>query len=483
MKKLKNVFINTYDNFLRLAEIDFTDKITEVNFTGTDEINWEQINSYEKRKFFIKSQSPSDAPDSYEVFDGKFMLAIPGAIDPHVHFNTPGFEFREDFEHASLAAAFGGVTTIIDMPCTSIPPVTNKENFAAKLEALRDKSFIDFAFWGGVGGDDVNDPQKIKKQIFDLAEKGVAGYKVYVISGMVEFKDLTYEQIENVAKIVKETGKTLAVHAEDKQFVFTIQNERLKKGKKSWRDYTASRSVEAEAIAVKRLAEIAERTGCKIHIVHLSSKVGMEIVSSYRNRGINITAETCPHFLQFTQNDFENKPISNYLKTAPPVKNEEDKEFLWKALSQNELEFVTTDHAGCDPSVEKSSQNFWEVYGGIPSVEHRVPFLFSEGFLKQKLTLNQTINLLSTNAAKFFKLENKGYLKNGYDADISMINLWESEKITYKNMHSKGKYTPFEGLSFNAIVEKTFLRGEVVADRENNFIVKIGNGKFLKCGR
>ncbi|MBZ0198479.1 MAG: allantoinase AllB [Ignavibacteriaceae bacterium] len=483
MKNLKNIFINTRDNFVRLAEIHFTDKIAEIKFAETDEIHWEQINSIDKLTDYIKPLFPGDALISAEILDGNFMLAMPGAIDPHVHFNTPGFEFREDFEHASLAAACGGVTTIIDMPCTSIPPVTNKENFNLKLEALHGKSFIDFALWGGIGGDDLNSQKNIETQIFDLAENGVAGFKVYAISGMPVFKDLSYEQIETVAKIVKQTGKPLAVHAEDKQIVQLIQQQRIKNGANSWRDYTDSRSVEAEAKSIKQLAEIAERTGCKIHIVHLSSKKGMEIVSAYRKLGVNISAETCPHFLQFTQKDFEKPAIRNFLKTAPPVKNKEDKEFLWYALSQNEIEFVTTDHAGCDPAVEKSSGNFWEVYGGIPSVEHRVPFLFSEGFVKQKLSLEQTINFLSTNAAKFFQIENKGKLQSGFDADIALINLWESEIITHEKMHSKGKYTPFEGIRFNAAVEKTYLRGEIIYSRDDNFCGKIGAGKFMSCSR
>ena len=166
------------------------------------------------------------------------------------------------------------------------------------------------------------------------------------------------------------------------------------------------------------------------------------------------------------------------MKTAPPVKFEEDKEALWKGLEDGSILFVATDHAGCDPEKEKSSNNFSEVYGGIPGAEHRVPFLFSEGFLKDKLTLERTIHVLSTNVADHFKLKSKGRIEEDYDADISLIDLWNSEIITASNMHSKGKYTPFEGVRFNATVEKTFLRGNLIMSKEEK-IDKLFFGRFI----
>jgi allantoinase len=483
MKTLKNVFVNTHDNYLKLADILFDSQINRVELLSVREIEWGEINTQDKLLAFISllPERLSEPETNKDIIDGKYFLAIPGAIDPHVHFDTPGFELREDFEHASRAAASGGVTTIIDMPCTSIPPVTNADNLKIKLDAVKDRSLIDFAFWGGIGGDCFSIPEQLKKNIFELAEKGVAGFKVYIISGMEDFKDLTYEQIENVAQIVKKTGKPLAVHAEDKTIVLTEQSDRISRGLNSWQDYNASRSIKAETEAVNKLEKIAKRTGCRIHIVHLSSTEGLKIVKDYHSKKQNFTAETCPHYLHFTQKDFENPAIRNFLKTAPPVKFEKDRESLWSALAENKLVFVTTDHAGCNPDEEKSSEDFWEVYGGIPGVEHRVPYLFSEGFLKNRIEMNQTINLLSTNAADFFQLKSKGRLRNGCDADISLINLWASETITASRMHSKGRYTPFEGLQLNAVVEKTFLRGKMIMDRAKKFFGKTGYGKFVEC--
>jgi dihydroorotase-like cyclic amidohydrolase len=147
-------------------------------------------------------------------------------------------------------------------------------------------------------------------------------------------------------------------------------------------------------------------------------------------------------------------------------------------LIDGTLSFVVTDHAGSIPENDKSSDNFWEVYGGIPGVEHRVPFLFSEGFLKNRITLEKTINLLSKNVANLFGIKNKGEMNVGFDSDFALINLWNNEIVSSDKMHSKGKFTPFEGVKFNATVEKTWLRGKVVADKYNKNEIKY-NGEFI----
>ncbi len=475
---LKNVFVNTGGNNLRLSNIYFTDTITEIKFVS-DEIEWDTVSTPDKKKNFITSLKRAETGETLDSIDGNFTLAIPGAIDPHVHFDTPGFEFRDDFEHGSTAAAFGGVTTVIDMPCTSLPHVTNLKNFDIKLNELKNRSLIDFAFWGGVRGNDFCKTVNIEQQILELAEAGVVAFKVYVISGMDTFTDLTYERIEEAAQIIAKTGKPIGVHAEDKNLVISRRTKFQAEGKNDWQAYCNARDVKAETVAVNEIIKISGKTGVRAHIVHLSSGKGLSLISEAKGDGINITAETCPHYLFFTQEDFNNPEIRNFLKTAPPVKFEEDKIALWQGLSDGSLNFVTTDHAGCIPEKEKTSSDFWKVYGGIPGVEHRVPFLFSEGFLKNKLTLEQTINLLSSNVAEFFGLKSKGKIEKGKDADFALINLWESEIIKAQKMHSLGKYTPFENLEVNATVDATILRGKIVMNKSGETEEEIGYGKFI----
>ncbi len=478
MPLLRNIFINTSANKLRLAEIHFENDLKEIKYIS-DEIDWHEIDSKEKLNKLNTSFISSKKDSHSQIINGKLLLAIPGAIDPHVHFNTPGFEDKDDFEHGSTAAAFGGVTTVIDMPCTSIPPVTSVKFLNEKLEVLKNRSLVDYALWGGIRGDDFEDETDIQKQVNELSEAGVAAFKAYLISGMSDFKDLTLEQMNSAMQYVSKTGKALGVHAEDKFLVKTRRAEFQDMSINTWEAYCSTRDSKAEERAIAYLISIAKSYNIRVLIVHLSSKAGLEQIVNARNEGADFNSETCPHYLFFTQADFNEKAKRNFLKTAPPVKFKCDREALWNGLRNGDLSFVSTDHAGCNIEEGKTSDNFWKVYGGIPGVEHRVPFLFSEGFLKGKLTLEQSINLLSTNAAEYFSLKNKGSLEIGKDADIALINLWEGEKVLAENMYSKGKFTPFNGMYFNSKVERTYLRGKSVVDKNGKAEENIGFGKFV----
>jgi allantoinase len=477
IKILTNVLLNTNENNLISVNIYFNDNIQKIERLSNQEYSWSDIDSVEKRNRMLSGIKNKGFRQNNKIIDGQFNLVIPGAIDPHVHFDTPGFEFRDTFEHGTTAAAFGGVTTIIDMPCTSIPPVTTLKNFQAKLDVVKNRSLIDYAFWGGVSGNCFEDNLDIKKNIKDLNDAGVAAYKAYLISGMDSFKDLNINQMKIAAKTVGKTGKPFGVHAEDKNIV---EARRKKNKDNTWNSYCNARDSLAEEAAINNMINIADTTGAKVHIVHLSSEMGLKAVKKAQQSGISITSETCPHYLQFTQEDFENLTIRNFLKTAPPIKMKNDQDALWKGLSDATLLFVTTDHAGCNPDKEKVSDNFWEVYGGIPGVEHRVPYLFSEGFKKSNLSLEKTIALLSSRVADYFNITRKGKLEKNYDADFALINLWTNEKIESNKMHSKGKYTPFEGLEFTCKVEKTILRGKTIMDANNDTEETIGYGKFIE---
>ncbi len=479
LKLLSDVFISSGGNQLQLVDVIFDQKIIEIIPRLHRTVSWGEISTREEWKEFQKQislQSPGQYSMDYQKYEGRFFLLIPGAIDTHVHFNTPGFEEREDFEHGSLAAAVGGVTTVVDMPDTSIPPVTSMENMHVKLNATYGRSWVDYAFWGGISGLDFEKGKDIQQQIRDLTEAGVIGFKAYLLSGMETFTDLTPDQMLQVAHWIKaiSTGRPLAVHAEDKKMVEQRQADLQKRGVNDWRAYCSARDIPAEVKAVVTMIDIADKSKCWVHIVHLSSKTGLKLIRQAREDGIEITAETCPHYLYFTANDFKNPFIANFLKTAPPVKGIPDKDALWDGLRDGTISFITTDHAGCDPKKEKISKNFCEVYSGIPGVEHRLPFIFSKGFKKGRLMLSQTIDLISTNPARFCGIsKTKGTLEPGKDADMVLINLWGNQVIKAAEMHSKGKYTPFEGIHFDVKLEGTFLRGNLHQE------MKTPEGTFL----
>ncbi|MBS3944815.1 MAG: dihydroorotase [Melioribacter sp.] len=468
---IQNVLVSAGGNTLQLCDIVFASKIMEVKPKSERYFDWDDLKEKEKRDNLLKEFVHLDEPQI-------FLLAIPGGIDSHVHFDTPGFEFREDFEHASKAAAAGGVTTVIDMPCTSIPPVTTTENFTHKISALKGRSLIDYCFYGGISGKNFNEDE-VHKNISELSEAGVAAFKVYMISGMDTYGDLSERQMEFAARVIEKTGKPMAVHAEDKELVQTREMKFKNANRNDWKAYCDSRDARAEAVAIDKLISTVRKVNCKTHVVHLSSQMGLEQIKKAKSSRLHITTETCPHYLYFTQKDFENERIRNFLKTAPPVKCDKDVESLWQGLNEGLISFVVTDHAGCNPEEEKSSDNFWEVYGGIPGVEHRLPFMFSEGFLKGRLTLQKTIELLSENIADYYNIDKKGFLKPGRDADFCLIDLWNSQIVKSSEMQSKGKYTPFENVTFNAVVYQTYLRGRKIYDMNNPVTDNYNYGKFI----
>ena len=407
-----------------------------------------------------------------EVIDLHGKLLIPGCIDAHVHFNDPGFTDREDFISGTTAAAYGGITTIIDMPCTSIPAVTNIENLNKKIAVIKSKALVDFALWGGIRKNDV--PINIK-MIQDLWDAGVVGLKIYTISSMETFAALSYKDIEKVFKQFPEI--LFAFHAEDENIINNSISKLTHEQMKLPENYVKTRPVKAEVEAVKNiLSSLGNKN--KVHFVHISSKEAAELILKSKKK-FDVTFESCPHYLQFTCNDL---PIlRERLKTAPPVKYDEDRDFLRKCLKTGVLDFVTTDHAGCDFETGKRFDDFSKVYNGIPGTELMVSYLFSEFYLKEKVDLKKMIKLTSENVAKRYGLyPEKGSLQTGTDADFTIIDLNKSYLVEETCIHSKGKYSPFNNTEFSCSIDKTIVRGKIVFDAKRGILQKPGYGKFIR---
>ncbi len=413
------------------------------------------------------TKKPIQKAAAFQI-DLKDKLVIPGGIDPHVHFNDPGFTEREDFATGTAAAAAGGITTIIDMPCTSLPPVTNFQNFQKKMEIVQKKAFIDFSFWGGIRQEDFS---KISRTISELWQAGVVGFKIYTISGMKKFSALNYSQIGKVLKKFPEI--LFAFHAEDPKIIAEAEKKLIITPE----NYVHSRPIAAEFRAVKEIISQMNLRN-RVHFVHISSKAAAEYISQNKSH-YNLSFETCPHYLQFSTKDL--KILHGKLKVAPPVKFSKDKEFLRNSLRTGKLDFIATDHAGCEWKKEKIKKNFAEVYQGIPGTQLMIPYLFSEFYLKQKINLARMIQLTSENAAKRYGLfPKKGSLQIGTDADFTVIDLNNKIKIDEKALLSRGKYSPFHQNIFQCRIDKTFVRGELVFDAEKKLIGKSGFGKFVK---
>lgn len=491
---VKGIFdsITTYndDRFNReslIRNIKF-DKNKNFNFDFENS----EITILEIENLFNIADSKLQKYDNQSTFfDCEGMLILPGCIDPHVHFDTPGYDFREDFESASAAAIAGGVTTIIDMPCTSIPPVTNRKNFNVKMAAIEGKSYCDYAFYGGICGKTIEE-ESFENNISDLVTCGVKGFKAYTISGMDSFPRLTNYQLYKAAKVCRDAGKPLLLHSEDFEFIDgylknnlnNLTSNTYKKiidsnspGQKFLSEvnlYCESRSDIAELIAVQTAVAIAEKTGVKLHIVHLSSAKAAKFIEKAKNY-CNITFETAPHYLQWTEKDFQK--YGSLIKTAPPVKREEDRIYLRKTIENNSCEFIASDHAACKIE-EKNTGSFLKDYGGINGVQTIFQYIISE-YLSE-IPISNLIKLTSENAAKFYGIyPKKGAIRKGSDADFVLIR--KDEKFTFKNdiLYSKMKISPFHNFEFNHKIYATFLRGKPAYLSGKGLNIKKGEGKYL----
>lgn len=419
----------------------------------------------------IRISETSDFPDVSEEYDLKGKLLIPGCIDPHVHFNDPGYPHRESFYSGTAAAACGGITTVIDMPCTSVPPVTSQENLEKKIQAISRKALVDFALWGGIRGNDL--PIK-EDQLLKLWDSGIIGFKIYTISGMDSFSSLTYQQIHELLTVYPQF--LYGFHAEDKDLICRKTNELTAEEIKTPQGYILSRPAAAEVQAVHDILQTA--SSARIHFVHISSKAAAEEIIRNKQR-LDLSFETCPHYLQFTQEDLNE--LKGRLKTAPPVKSSKDKEFLRSQLNSGPLDLIASDHAGCDYQQGKTMSDFSRVYNGIPGTELMIPYLFSEFYFKGTTSLSRMIDLTSRNAALRFGLyPQKGDLIPGSDADFTIIDPEKEYQVKEDQLHSLGKYSPFNNMKFKCSIHRTYLRGNPVFTADNGILADPGYGIWIR---
>ncbi|MCU7494361.1 MAG: amidohydrolase family protein [Ignavibacteria bacterium] len=470
---LKNCLI--YDETTqkeRLTDILFTDKILGVGENLSGILTEISAKTYSLKDLKSEDVNKINSEPETSIIDAGGVIAIPGGIDPHVHFDTPGYTEREDFYHGSMSAAAGGVTTVIDMPCTSVPPVTNAVSFDVKAQAVKSEAVTDYCFFGGV---DARDFKPLEKNMRELLERGVKGFKTYFTSGMASYPRVTKFQFFKIMQKAKELNSLVLLHAEDYELIRELENE-LKDRPDDFNRYYMSRPAMAEILAVSHAVEITRAVQGRLHVVHVASSAAARIINDALG-GLDISYETCPHYLYFTNKDYELKGSS--LKTMPGVKDKADREWLWHYLKEGQCSFVASDHAPASLK-EKSTGSFQMDYGGIPGTQTMIPLVFSEGYMKGRIGLKKLVEVTSRNAALRYNIyPKKGCMLKGSDADLTLLDKNESFTFRKEDLLSKGETSPFFGETFLGKVRLTILRGKIIYSSAGGIAVKKGYGRYL----
>lgn len=392
--------------------------------------------------------------EAKQEIDATGLHVFPGLIDTHVHFNEPGRTDWEGLETGTRSLAAGGVTSFFDMPLNSAPPTVNRQNLELKQSRADKKAIVNPYYWGGLVPENLADLE-------DLYEDGVIGFKAFMSpSGIADFNHIGDEVIfKGMSKIAK-LGGILAVHAESTVICEQLAEEKQKQGKTSARDYVESRPIISEIEAVRRVISYAEATGCKLHIVHVSSRKVVEIIEEAKARGVDMTVETCPHYLSLTVEDLEDK--GGLVKSAPPVRDEKEVEGLWAAIANDEINTIGSDHSPAPASMKQITDNFFEGWGGISGAQSTLNIMLTEGHFKRQLPLEKIVALTATNPAKIFGLETKGTIASGYDADITLVDLEESFELKKEDLFYRHQHSPYVGMKFQGAIKTTIVNGETV---------------------
>ena len=400
-----------------------------------------------------------DDPENGDgVVDAGDLVVMPGLVDTHVHVNEPGRTDWEGFATATRAAAAGGVTTLLDMPLNSIPATTSVAAFHEKVTAARGQTWVDVGFIGGVVPGNTS-------ALGAIADAGVLAFKCFLVpSGVPEFPHVTAPDLREALPVLAERGLPLMVHAELPEVVEAATLEAAANDPTRYASYLASRPAAAEHEAVALMIELAQATGARIHIVHVSSAQTAHMVTSARSRGVHITAETCPHYLWFHAGEIPDGATE--YKCAPPIRSPEEREGLWAALSSGDLHLVVSDHSPCPPVLKRrDAGDFFVAWGGIASLQLGCAVMWTS-MRGRGFPLDRLARWMSGAPATLVGLEaRKGRIAPGYDADLVLFDPDEAFVVREDMLLHRHPVTPYLGARLRGTVEATYVRGALVYDR------------------
>ncbi len=375
------------------------------------------------------------------------LVIMPGLIDAHVHINEPGRTEWEGFETATLAAAAGGVTTLVDMPLNSSPVTTTVSAFTEKLAAAKNKLHVNCGFYGGlIPGN--------QRDIEPLIKADVLGIKCFLThSGIDEFPNVTEQDLEEAMRVIAKYNIPLLAHCE----IFKEEIEFEKEDKQSYGQYLASRPKKWENDAIALMIKLCRKYNCKTHIVHVSSAEALTLIEDAKKEGLPLTAETCAHYLYFNAEEIPNG--NTLYKCAPPIREKANNGLLKKALKTGVLDFITTDHSPAPPDIkELESGDLKKAWGGIAGLQFLLPASWTS--IKDNMSIEEFIPLITSHPARFLNLQGrKGKIEIGLDADFVIWNPEEQFEVTENEIRHRHKISPYIGEKMFGTVQQTFVNG------------------------
>jgi allantoinase len=377
------------------------------------------------------------------------LVIMPGVVDSHVHVNEPGRTEWEGFTTATHAAAAGGITTIVDMPLNSIPPTTTVDALYEKAHAMAGQLRVDVGLWGGVIPGNLH-------ELRVMLEEGALGFKCFLVhSGVDEFPNVDERELRDAARELAKSRAPLLVHAELPQYIETPKPGR--NPAETYAAYLATRPPAAEDEAIKLLMRVCEESGARIHVVHLSSANALDTLRRARERNLPLTAETTPHYLHF---EAERVPDGHCeFKCAPPIRERENRERLWRGLEKGLIDLVVSDHSPCTPHLK--GHDFLSAWGGISSVQFVLPIVWTEAE-RRGHSLVDLARWICEGPARLAGLARKGAIAEGNDADFAIWSPEESFAVDPSIIAHRHKVTPYAGETLRGVVKETWLRGERV---------------------
>lgn len=413
-------------------------------FKGTVAISNDRIEWISK-----ENNPPLEQFSNYSVIDAQGKYLLPGVIDDQVHFREPGLTHKADIYTESRAAVAGGITSFMEMPNT-IPNTLTIELLEEKYEIAAEKSIANFSFYMGASNDNLH-------EIIKVNPHKICGIKVFMGSST---GNMLVDDRQSLEHIFKEAPCLVAVHCEHEP---TIREAFLNFKKNADKEVSASvhpllRSAEACYRSSSEAAELAHRLNTRLHILHLSTEREMSL---FRNdvalKDKKVTAEVCIHHLWFNENDYLRK--GNFIKWNPAIKTENDRQALWKALLNGTLDVVATDHA--PHTFEEKSRPYFESPSGGPLVQHALPAML-EFYHRGQISLEMIVEKMCHNPAIAFNIIERGYIREGYFADLVLVDLKQPWTVNSDNILYKCGWSPFEGEKFHASVTHTFVNGNLV---------------------